>query len=206
MQCTYAREQRYFASQLHGPVQSVLTAASMRIAAIEPRTPEWNSALNDVTTDFERIVEQLIIGPDSPIDIDQSLRNLRQTWAGVCEINVAVDDDVISTLNADWIASGIVADLLVEACANAAIHGAAKNVHVDIRWCAGDEMEIVVVNDGLITDDGPPGMGTAMLDRVAITWSRKLVSNHLQLRVVIAVPRNGHQEASSRSRKSASYS
>jgi len=189
LQCTYTREQRFFASQLHGPLQSTLTSASMRMAALEPATPEWHAALDAVRSDFAAIMERLVSGPDAPVDLSQSLDELRRTWAGVCEIDVSIDDDVFSVLNTDWISAGIVNDILVEACANAAIHGKAATVRIEVQWCAAEEISIVVTNDGSTDDSGTPGLGSAMLDRVAIEWSRTASDSGLQLRVVLAVPR-----------------
>jgi hypothetical protein len=190
LQCTFAREQRFFASQLHGPLQSLLTSAAMRMVANEPGTPQWQAALSDVRTDFETIMERLVTGPDGPIDLTQSLDELRRTWAGVCEIDIAIDDDVMATLNSEWISAGIVNDILVEACANAAMHGKAANVHIGISWCADEEILITVTNDGSPDDRGAPGLGSDLFDRVAIHWAREVTPEGLRLSLGLAVPRD----------------
>jgi len=161
----------------------------MRMTAIEPGTPKWHAALGDVRVEFTRVTERLITGPDTPIDLAQSIDDRRRTWAGVCEITVAVDDDVMDTLNSDWISAGIVNDILVEACANAAIHGKAAHVFIDVDWCADEEIMITATNDGSTDDDGAPGMGSGLFDQVAITWSREVVPGGLRLTVQLAVPR-----------------
>lgn len=187
IQSTYTREQNFFASQLHGPLQSVLISASMRIEQNEPGTPAWNDALQEVRSDFQTIMERLVTGPDTSIDLAESLDDLRRTWSDVCDIDIVIDDDVMSTLNRDWISAGIVNEILVDACANAAIHGSAQNVRIEIHWCADEEIMITVTNDGSTDDGGAPGMGSATLDRVAMTWSRDVVPEGLRLTVTLAV-------------------
>lgn len=191
VQCAYVREQQFFAAQLHGPLQSMLTSTSMRLTALEPHTPQWDAALASVQEDFESTLEQLATGSHAPIDLSQSLQDLRQTWAGVCDIDIAMDDDVLHTVGADWISAGIVHEILIEACANAAIHGRAKNVWIEATWTGDEELQITATNDGSPDVGSTPGLGSAMLDRVAITWSREHVAEGLQLRVVLAIPRTG---------------
>ena len=195
LQCTHTREQQYFASQLHGPLQSLLTSAAMRIANMEPGTADWDAALAGVRTDFESTIERLATGTEDPLDIRKALDDLQRTWDGVCDVEFTIDDDVLQSLDADWVSAGIVNDIFIEACANAAIHGGAQHVRIDAQWLDTDELVITAINDGSPDEGGAEGLGTAMLNRVAITWSREPTPEGVCLQVVLAVPRIDAQTA-----------
>ena len=196
LQCTYTREQQFFATQLHGPLQSTLAAAALRISNIDPGTPAWDAALGAVKSDFENTLAQVITGPETPRDVARTIEELKHTWAGVCDIDAVMEDGIVSMLESDWVSSGVVSDILVEACANAAIHGGAKHVHIAMTWHGNDAILITATNDGSTDDNGTPGMGSSMLDRTAMSWSREVVPEGLRLTVELAVPPRDESEVS----------
>jgi hypothetical protein len=188
LQCIYAQEQQFFATQLHGPLQSIAASASMRVANVSPGTHEWDSALSEIRSDFTEAVEQLAAGPEGARNISTEMEKLRRTWTGVCDVELRAEGDVLQTLDADWVAAGVVMDICIEAVANAAIHGKAKIVRIEMGWVGDEVLQIDVTNDGSTEITSPPGLGSQTLDRMAISWSREVVEAGLRLRVVLAVP------------------
>jgi anti-sigma regulatory factor (Ser/Thr protein kinase) len=66
-----------------------------------------------------------------------------------------------------------VIDICVEACSNAVRHGGARRVEIEASD-AGDSVALAIVDDGAPTSISPdPGLGTAMLDGVALAWQRE---------------------------------
>ena len=189
LQCIYTQEQQFFAAQLHGPLQSLAASASLRVATTSPGTPEWDLGLTALRSDFNDAVQRLAAGPEAARDVAAELDTLRRTWDGVCEVAVRADDGVIASLDADWVSAAIVMDICVEAVANAAIHGKATRADIDMGWTEADHLRVDVTNNGSTVISGSPGLGSEILDRVTISWSRDVIDDQLRLRAFVAVPR-----------------
>jgi hypothetical protein len=82
-----------------------------------------------------------------------------------------------------------VVDLLVDAVANAAMHGRAKNVWISAEWTADDEVGITVANDGSTELGEGRGLGSALLDESCVKWSRGIVDGAVVLSFTIAIPK-----------------
>jgi hypothetical protein len=178
------QERQFFATQLHGPIQSAAAAAALRLESSEA-SPE---ALEQVRTDLSGAIQALGQGPPDRRDVGEELRKLADTWAGVCEVHVDVPDSIVESLDADWVASGTVLDLLVDAVANAVMHGDAAHVWIGAEWVADGEVEITVVNDGGAELGEGRGLGSALLDSTCVRWSRHQVADGVRLDAVVAVP------------------
>ena len=179
-----SQERQFFATQLHGPIQSAAAAAALRLHHTDATT----DALQQVESDLRSAVEALGEGPPQSRDIESELADLAAMWAGVCEVHVTVPDSVIDAVNADWIAVGTVRDLLVDAVANAAMHGHAAHVWITGDWSAAGEIEFTIVDDGSAGLGEDRGLGTALLDAACVRWSREAVDGGVRLNAVTAVP------------------
>ena len=133
-------------------------------------------------------VEALGEGPPQARSIESELADLAAMWAGVCEVSVAIPDSVTDAVNADWIAVGTVRDILVDAVANAAMHGHAAHVWISGDWSAAGEIEFTIVDDGTAGLGEERGLGTALLDAACVRWSREAVDGGVRLNAVTAVP------------------
>lgn len=179
-----SQERQFFATQLHGPIQSAAAAAALRLESADAST----QALEQVRADLSSAIQALGDGPPERRDVTEELRKLAQTWDGVCEVHVDIAESVVSALDADWVASGTVLDLLVDAVANAVMHGNAAHVWVGAEWVGDGEVEITVVNDGGAELGGGRGLGSALLDSTCVRWSRQQVDDGVRLDAVVAVP------------------
>jgi hypothetical protein len=119
----------------------------------------------------------------------EELDKLTRIWTGVCEVQVDMPDSVIAALDDDWVASGTVLDLLVDAVANAVMHGSAAHVQIAAVRSAEAEVEVTVINDGGADLGGERGLGSALLDSTCVRWSRRHVDGRVRLDAVVAVPR-----------------
>lgn len=178
------QERQFFATQLHGPIQSAAAAAALRLH----HTDASGEALRQVESDLRSAVEALGEGPPQARSIESELADLAAMWAGVCEVSVAIPDSVIDAVNADWIAVGTVRDILVDAVANAAMHGHAAHVWISGDWSAAGEIEFTIVDDGTAGLGEERGLGTALLDAACVRWSREAVDGGVRLNAVTAVP------------------
>lgn len=182
------QERQFFSTQLHGPIQSVAAAAALRLESLgEGADP--GPVLVDVERDLTGAIHALAQGPPEWRDVRAEIANLVGTWAGVCEVEVDIPYSIIESLDADWVAAGTAMDLLVDAVANAAMHGRAVRVWISAEWMSDDEVAMTVTNDGSTDLGESRGMGSALLDESCVWWSREQFAGAVRLSFAIAVPR-----------------
>ncbi len=179
-----SQERHFFATQLHGPIQSAVAAAALRLHASEV-SPE---ALSQVRVDLQSAVQALGEGPPRTRRIESDLEDLVATWMGVCDVRIDIPDSVVSAIDGDWITVGTVRDLLVDAVANAAMHGRASNAWIEADWDARGEIEFVITDDGTAGLGEGSGLGSALLDSTCVRWSRVQGEDGVCLRAVVVVP------------------
>ena len=93
------------------------------------------------------------------------------------------------------LASAIV-DICTDACSNAVRHGGATSVAMR-AFPVGDTLDLVVSDDGAPdAGAGLPGLGSAMLDDVSLTWLRRREDGRTVLRATL--PRGGARTPAAR--------
>lgn len=182
------QERQFFSTQLHGPIQSVAAAAALRLESLgEAADPR--PVLDEIERDLTGAIHALAQGPPEWRDVRAEITNLVGTWVGVCEVDVDIPDSIIESLDADWVAAGTAMDLLVDAVANAAMHGRAVRVWISAEWMSDDEVAMTVTNDGSTDLGESRGMGSALLDESCVWWSREQFAGAVRLSFAMAVPR-----------------
>ena len=168
---TQWQQQRALARALHGPLQSAVNAAALRIdAAVR------NGTVTPELVDGERvsIIDALGYLPtaaaDRIPDLELDFRRIQGTWAGLCDITFEVSDGVLAKLAADPACSSAVTDIVTESCANAIRHGHATTIVVAIAQPDSHRLvTIVIVNDGATSDPAShSGLGTSLINDVAL--------------------------------------
>jgi hypothetical protein len=186
---TLHQERTYLARAIHGPVQSRVAAASRLIEQTVRSGGDVQGVIDDVR---ESLLQETILldhGPEASPLVGAGLVTIQQTWSGVCEVLVDISPEVLTRIEADWITSATVKDVLVDAVANAAMHGSAKRVFITAELVMPDALMIEVRDDGTFSGvSSPAGLGTMTLDDVAISWSLDRDHDETRLRVMIPAP------------------
>jgi hypothetical protein len=178
-------EERRLSRALHGPVQTAVTAAAMRIHLGDESGAE--ALLVDA-------VGQLDPAADAPAPVAEALAEVTALWDGLCKVAAQVDPDVMTAIDARPTVAGAIVEICAEACANAVRHGGARRV--DIRGTgSGNAVVLEVVDDGAPSGAGAgAGLGTAVLDEVALAWERYRDGDVTVLRATL--PLSGPRERS----------
>lgn len=184
------QERKFYSTQLHGPIQSAAVAAAMRLESFDD-SDDVAPVLENVERDLTRAIHSLADGPPERRDVRAEVANLGNTWAGVCDVVWDVPDSLLDAMDADWVAAGTMMDVLVDAVANAAMHGRAKHVWISVRWTNDDEVGITVTNDGSTDLGESRGLGSVLLDESCVQWSRKISDGRVVLTFTLAIPRVG---------------
>lgn len=170
------RQQRDLSGILHGPVQAACNAAAIRLDESN-RTGTFTSDQLDAEVLHIRgaLASLQDAGRERPADLALALRRLQVTWSGISEIGIDAPEQVLTALAADAPCAGVIAEIVTEACANAALHARARRIDVRLGLDAANGLATVEVEDSGGTSSGSealPGLGSRTLDEVTIEWSR----------------------------------
>jgi signal transduction histidine kinase len=173
VQAVLGHEQRRIARSLHADVQAAVNAAGLMLDRADRADAVTPELIDDAAARIATSVERFLAAGASTTPISARLEEVRALWAGVCTVEVELDDEVAARLDADPVTCELVVDLATEACANAVVHGDAGQVVVRVG-VIGEEIELDVADDGTRraaqgdTDPGaggiaPGGLGTEVL-------------------------------------------
>lgn len=179
--------QRALARALHGPVQSAVTAAALRLTD-EARTGTLSAQLVErVHSDLIDVVDVLNAPDDKVVSLDDSLSRLAGTWEGVCAVTPVVGEGVAAAVASDLVTRACVIDIVTDAVSNAVRHGKARTVRVELG-IHEDRLTITVTDDGEAPVSGAgSGLGTALLNECAVAWSlSQETSGHVLSAVLLA--------------------
>jgi len=167
---TLVQERRHLSLQVHGPLQSTVASVSL---ALQEVGASQDPALSETRArdKIAEVVDRLELGPVKQRSLANEIGLLRSTWAGVCDIEVDADPQVLGAIDADWISAGTVADVLIEAVANAAVHGGASEVRIAMKLPNVRTLLVEVANNGTMdVRESETGLGSKMLDDVSVAW------------------------------------
>lgn len=168
-------EERRMSRALHGPVQTAVRAAAMRIDQ------------GDLGGAEELLVDALgHLEPDQQrTGVRDALTGVARAWDGLCTVDVELPEDLAARIDDDPPLASSVVDICTDACSNAVRHGGATQVAMRAQ-SHGDALELVVSDDGAPdATTGTPGLGSAMLDDVSLEWLRRREGERTVLRATL---------------------
>jgi len=172
---------------LHGTVQSALTAASIRASGKKSLSVSDREA---IASDLKRAIDALRNPVLAHISLEESLFSMRQTWQGICEIEVKVGSKTEELINSSQETVLVVNEILKEALSNSVKHGQATLAKMLIRGNKTEGLEILVINNGTkpINNFGS-GIGTQIFDTLCIshdlTWNNETKETELLVQIPV---------------------
>jgi signal transduction histidine kinase len=165
--------QRSVSKVLHGPVQSSLSAAAIRLDMVAKDPSQLPQIIEESKASISAAIEVL----SEPAEISQSLRagleKVSNGWSGICEVNIQLTPDLERRIQADSSASRVALDIAQEAISNAVRHGGASKAHVAVECSGESEITLTVRNDGKPAPHKiKVGLGTNLLEECTLSWSR----------------------------------
>lgn len=176
--------QRGLSRALHGPVQTAVTAAALRLQGSLQEAPISPAVVDSVRGELLQVLDVLHTPDDDVMSIDESVARIVGTWDGLCQVNVSIVDAGHDVLSNDIVIRALAADILTEAVSNAVRHGKASNVDVDVTLHDG-LVHVFVRDNGASTPlSMESGLGSQLLDECTLDWSFDTTSTGHALRVV----------------------
>jgi len=168
-------QKKQFARKIHGPIQSEVAAAAIRIERSLSRgevTESGEEALKNLRERLDKILNDT----RATSEVRPVLDEIAETWHGLCEIELQISNEVECRLREDPVCVETTLEIAREACSNAIRHGSAEHIHLEIDFESSDLLKIIVQNDGVGLEQGfRRGIGSAYLDDC--TFSHELVRN-----------------------------
>jgi len=156
---------------LHGPVQSLLHARLLSLRRALDTDSASATEIESLRTDLQRSLAAALAPSESPVVVENVLRDVSETWAGLAEVGWSIDDAAAALLADDPLCSEAVTDLATEAVSNSIRHGHATSVDVRIDMSDDNLLRLRVIDNGIATNNGLPGLGTVLLTRCTFDWS-----------------------------------
>ena len=176
---TQWQQRRALSRALHGPVQSAIGGAAVRLD-LALQSGEPTEMLIDELR--QRVVDAIdLLGAQQPdVDLAAAISQLQAVYQGACEIELHAKVPAMRRLAADSTCSTASTDLISEAVWNAIRHGKARHVLIDVTPTTPATIRITVQDDGTANEadhDARTGLGTQMLEEVTLEWSRTYTSS-----------------------------
>jgi hypothetical protein len=161
---------------IHGSVQSSLTIALSRLRAAESLDDEL---LALVSRDVDRAREALEARAGIETNWRQSLPDIQDTWAGVCQLSFKVSKAANELLAQNSVAAICVTEIAKELVSNAFRHGDATEIDLKIQLTAAGDVSLTSANNGKPLPEGfKPGVGFAMVKELTSDWRFRSKNGH----------------------------
>ena len=155
---------------IHGPVQSALISAALKLEA--PVALD-ETQMRDLRNDIDAAYATLDAGGIEDPYFSDFLSSLRQLWRGLCEISVNDFGEAITRIDESPSTAAAVIEIVREAVGNAVRHGSATTVSITIDSEDDRLLKVVIVDNGSgIADDAIAGLGSELFDSLTFRWSR----------------------------------
>lgn len=161
--------QRNLTWVLHGPVQSALVSATIRLESGSEVDAADRAAIWSSITEAYALLHTT--GPADP-DFASFANELTTLWQGVCEITFDDPESLIARVSADPSATAALIEVVREAVGNAIRHGNATAVDVTVIDRGVDLVGLVISDNGTgMATGAAPGIGSDLFTSLAYEWS-----------------------------------
>ncbi len=175
MRQTQWLQQKALSRALHGPVQTAVTAAAIRLedSLLDDHAP--NADIDSVRRELMDGLDVLTVEHGFVSSLAEAAERIEATWEGICDINWSIDATVEVLIKERAALRGCIIDIISEAVANSIRHSAASIAWIDIELLAdaGPILRVRVESNGHYAGEGRSrGLGSRLLDECTLNWSR----------------------------------
>ena len=179
------RDKQRLASIIHGDIQAILMATALKLQkdphSVEALGTVVTQAREAIVSSFEQATSSLPTRTLS--DIRQHLTDF---WQGIVAVSWDIAPELHDIASGDDDLTEMLFQVLREAITNAAKHGRASNVHVDIHLDGNDHIVCRVSDNGTVhPDNESSGTGTQFFFAVAEKVTRERTPQGVVLTLII---------------------
>lgn len=157
---------------LHGPVQSLLYAAMLRLRHSVNQGTVDPAFIDELSRELSQALLQSMspLAASEHVDAAGVLQDIALTWRGVAEVTQRISPDTVAALQGDPVCARLLVDLAGEAVSNAVRHGGATHIDITVTQTSEDVMELLVADDGTVSGSPALGLGTHVLRSCTIEY------------------------------------
>ncbi len=163
-----------WAQALHGPVQSAMIAAAIRLDRAHQAGTLDDAAVAAACQPVWDALEAAKAASTDSVTWQDGIARLHSLWDGLIDLRIEVSPNALERLDRGGPCRAASLEVLTEALSNSVRHGQAKAVSVTIGIGDDQTLLLQVVDDGQAADaTSPNGLGQALFDEVSVQWSRR---------------------------------
>ncbi len=169
---------------IHGPLQSALISAALKLQAPEPLSAR---EMIDLRSHIDSAYAALDSGDHAGPDFSSFLTSLCRLWDGLCTISISDPKDLTPRIDESLPTAAAATEIVREAVGNAIRHGGATTVVISLDSDDERLLSIVVTDNGTgVVEGASPGLGSDLFDALAFRWSRETSTHGTTVRAEVA--------------------
>lgn len=177
-------ERQVLGRLLHGSAQSTLLSVASRLATADG-APDRGDVMEEAAAELAALRARLAMPVSEDWRARAALDDLFAVWSGVLDVDLRVPHGLLARLDGAPASRTGVIDIVAEGLTNAARHGGARNVVVEMAEDGQDRIAVVITDDGSGPAFARRGMGSEILDEAASEWSLDAGPTGSVLRAVV---------------------
>ena len=177
------RFRKNLSRELHGGLQAKLQVLALQI---EKGLEVPMASLTDVQESLFSVVNS---EQDSPVPITEFLKEQKEFWEGICEINFEVSKAVIEEVDSHAVINECIREVIRESINNAIKHAKSSRMSIELKLSRDLMIDLFVLNSTHqpITATSASNLGSRLFEELTDSWSIEYRTDSTELRASFKV-------------------
>ncbi len=177
------RFRKNLSRELHGGLQAKLQVLALQI---EKGLEVPMASLTDVQESLFSVVNS---EQDSPVPITEFLKEQKEFWEGICEINFEVSKAVIEEVDSHAVINECIREVIRESINNAIKHAKSSRMSIELKLSRDLMIDLFVLNstNQPITATSASNLGSRLFEELTDSWSIEYRTDSTELRASFKV-------------------
>lgn len=172
------RFRKNLSRELHGGLQAKLQVLALQI---EKGLDVSAASLTDVQNSLFSVVESEL---DAPVPIAEFLKEQKEFWEGLCEINFEVSKAVIEEVDSHAVLNECIREVIRESINNAIKHAKSSQMNIELNLSRDSMIDLFVLNSTNlpITATSASNFGSRLFEELTDSWDIEYMPESTALR------------------------
>jgi len=177
------RFRKNLSRELHGGLQAKLQVLALQI---EKGLEVPMASLTDVQESLFSVVNS---EQDSPVPITEFLKEQKEFWEGICEINFEVSKAVIEEVDSHAVVNECIREVIRESINNAIKHAKSSRMSIELKLSRNSMIDLFVLNstNQPITATSGTSLGSRLFEELTDSWGIEYKLDSTELRASFKV-------------------
>jgi nitrate/nitrite-specific signal transduction histidine kinase len=160
------RFRKNLSRELHGGLQAKLQVLALQIEKGLEVSP---ASLTDVQNSLYSVVAS---EQDVPVPITEFLKEQKEFWDGVCEIDFEVSQAVIEEVDSHAVLNECIREVIRESINNAIKHAKSSQMNIELKLLRDSIVNLIVLNstNQPITSTSASNLGSRLFEELTDSW------------------------------------